>query len=1111
MEAGMNRKQLTKSLTHPFAVGAVLLLMCLGFPSVQAQVTTSSILGSVTDTSGAAIPGAKVMVKDVDRNLTKTAVSNGQGAYRIDFLLTGNYRLSVSAAGFKTYIQNGISLSAGVPATVNAQLSPGAVTETVTVTSEAPVVNTSDPEIGGTVNGQQMKELPLVNRDPYTLLDLTPGVQLNQQSQSFGAPTQTTIINGGANNGSGSTNYYFDGAPNLNGLNNGGGIMPNPDALQEFRVQTSNYGAAFGRFPSGIVNAVVRSGTNNFHGTVFEFFRNPKLNAQPWGALPTDPKEPLHRNQPGATLGGPIVRDKVFFFGSYDGIRQTDAALITGAIVPTALERTGNFTQSIGTRPKDPLTGQDFQCNGVVDVICPNRLDQTALNLLKYVPASNTSVSTRNGVAPGWTGFSPNPLSQDEFLAKVNAVISPAHTVSVTYFMSVGNTSTLASVNPTAAIAPYSTALQTWRQQNSVVNDIWTISPYSVNNIWLSYTRMRNNRVDTPAVSLASLGSSFLPQGPPGLPNIGVTGYWGMRNQNAGPAATDDYALRDLVTWTRGKHTFQYGGEFLIDKATKAAYLNNYGQITFSGVLTKNALGDFLIGVPSSFQQDSPAYTQTSAFTYSAFVQDDYRVTPRLMLNLGLRYDVQTPPVERNNHNLTYIPGEQSQRFPNAPVGAVFPGDPNVPRGITPVRYGHISPRVGFALDPWGNAKTSVRGGVGLYWGSVAEEMWDIGGNGSPFALQYAFPNTSSLSGSTLTNPYQGNSNPFPYTGNIFPFGVNMGGISRNADWPETVQTNLSIQQQLTPNLGITVAFVGSYSSNQAFSIDINYPALNANYAAALGTKQCGTSATITPSVSNAQCRRPIQPFGSWGLAESNFRTSYNGLQVSATKHMSRHFSISGYYSWSKAISDVPLQSGQITVGRGGGVQDFNNLKAERSRTANDLTNQAVISAIWQPMVPTQQRLVRAVLNGWEIAPIVSLHTGAPFSVLNGVDANLDGNSGSDRAQLIGNPHSGSHSLNQWFNTAAFARNTAVAGAPVDGNSPPYFLNSPAFHNVDMTLARTFPLHEQINLQLRAEGLNAFNIASYQTPGNTAGTGTFGIIQSANTMREIQLGAKINF
>jgi hypothetical protein len=970
---------------------------------VCAQVTTSSIFGSVTDTAGAAIPNADVLVKDVDRNLTKTAKSNELGTYRVDFLLPGNYTVTVSVPGFKAFVHNGISLSAGVPATIDVKLSPGAVTESIQVTSAAPIVETSNAEIGTTVDPKDFTELPLVNRNPYALLDLTPGVQYNTVVQSFGAPTQSAIINGGATNGSGTTNYYFDGAPNLNALNNGGGILPNPDTLQEFRVQTSNYGAAFGRFPNGIVNALVRSGTNSIHGTAFEFLRNPHLNARPWGSVASSPKEPLHRNQFGATLGGPMIKNKAFFFGSYAGLRQADANLMTGAIVPSALERTGNFTQSIGTLPKDPTTGTNFVCNGITNVICPNRLDQTALNLLNaYVPAANITLATSSGSAPAWSGYFPAPLNQDDFLIKGNLVASPAHTISATYFMSAGNTSTAASVGNGSGLIPGAALVQTWRQQNSVVNDLWVISLNFVNNIWASYTRMRNSRIDTPAQSLADFGSTFTPQGPPSLPNIAVTGYWTMKDANAGPAATDDYALRDLVTWTHGKHTIQFGGEFLIDKAAKDAYLNNYGQITFSGVMTKNALADYLIGIPSSFEQDSPALTRTTAFTYAGFVQDDYRLTSRLMLNLGVRYDVQTPPVESADHNTTYIAGQQSTRFPNAPMGAVFPGDKGVPRGITPVRLEHFSPRVGFAFDPWGNAKTSIRGGFGLFWGSVSEEVWNQGGNTSPFALAYTFPNTSSLTGATLSNPYRGGINPFPNTGNTFPFGLRMSGTSKDADWPETMQTNLSIEQQITPDLGVTVAFVGGYSSNQLFEIDQNYPTYSTNYAASLGQALCGTSSTIVPTTSNSQCRRPIQPIGSFSLGKTSFNTSYNGLQVTVTQRMAHHLSASGYYSWSKSITDVPLENGVPT----GSVQDMNNLKAERSRTAYDLTHQAVISLIWQPELHIQNLITRSVLNGWEIAPIARLHTGAPFSVLNGVDANLDGASG-DRAQLIGNPFSG--------------------------------------------------------------------------------------------------------
>jgi hypothetical protein len=1103
----MQQKQRRRFIWNPLFLVVALAVFILAGTSAWSQVTTSSIVGSVTDATGAAVQSASISVKDVDRNLTKTVTANETGGYRVDFLLAGNYSATVSAPGFKTFVRNGITLNVGVPVTINVQLEPGAVTESIQVTTSTPLVETSNAEIGTTVNNKEMTELPLVNRNAFTLLDLTPGVQSNSNGQSFGAPTQTTIINGGSNNGAGTTNYYFDGAPNLNALNSGGGILPNPDALQEFRVQTSDYGAAFGRFPSGIVNAVVRSGTNTVHGTAFEFIRNPHFNARPWGSLATAPLEPLHRNQFGATLGGPVIKDKTFFFGSYAGLRQTDASLHTGAVVPSALERTGNFTQSIGTRPKDPLTGTNFVCNGVTDVICPNRLDPVALNLLQYVPTANTSITTSAGSAPSWSGYSPAPINQDDFLIKINHTLPPAHTLYATYFMSAGNTSALAAANPNAVvIAPYSSLVQTWRQQNGIVSDTWMLGPNIVNNVWASYTRMRNNRTDTPAVSLADLGSTYAMQGPASLPNISVTGFWGMSNSNAGPAGTDSYSIRDLITWTRGKHTLQFGGELSLDKAAKAAYLNNYGQITFSGVMSKNALGDFMLGIPSSFEQDSPALTRTSAFTYASYVQDDYRVNTRLTLNLGVRYDVQTAPVESSDHNVTYIAGKQSTRFPNAPAGVVFPGDAGVPRGITPVRYGHISPRVGFALDPWGNAKTSVRGGVGLFWGSVSEEFWTQGGNTSPFALAYTFPTAGSLTGATLSNPYRGGINPFPNTGSVFAFGGRLSGINKDAEWPRTIQTNLSIQQQFTNDLGVTIAYVGAFSSNIGLGIDQNYPSTNTNYAASLGVAQCGTSATIVPTTSNSQCRRPIQPAGNFGLVDTVFNSSYNGLQVSVTKRLSHQFSASGYYTWSKTMGDVAMQGATPA----GSVQDVNNLKAERSRAANDLTHQAVISLIWQPEVTLSNRVVKNIVNGWEIVPLTRLHTGAPFSIMNGVEANLDGGSG-ERAQLTGQPFTGPKTVAKWFNTAAFAQLPAVAGNPVDGNSSNNIINSPAFHSVDLALVRTFPIYDRIKLQFRADATNAFNVVSHTAPGNTVNTATFGVITGANTVRQIQLGTKVNF
>jgi hypothetical protein len=726
--------------------------------------------------------------------------------------------------------------------------------------------------------------------------------------------------------------------------------------------------------------------------------------------------------------------------------------------------------------------------------------------LLSYVPLANTTINSGAGPRASWTGFSPAPYNQDDFLLKVNHTINSKHSMYATYFMTAGNTSTIASSGGSSLLYPYAQLVQTWRQQNSIINENWLISPQVVNNVWASYTRMHNTRTDTPQTSLSNLSSTFLIQGPPALPKLTVTGYFVLSDANAGPAFKDTYAIRDLAVWTRGKHLLQFGGEFYLDKGTKAAYLNNYGLGTFSGAVTKNAYADFLLGTPSSFEQDSPAYTSTSTFTFAGFFQDDYRLTSHLTLNLGFRYDVQTPPVEHANHNTTFIAGEQSTRFPNAPKGAVFPGDQGVPRGITPVRFEHVSPRVGFAYTPWADQRTSIRGGVGLYWGSVSEELWTQGGNSSPFALQYTFPSASSLNGVLLSNPYHGNINPFPNTGTTFPFGLSMSGISHTADWPETIQTNVSVQQQFTQNLAVTMAYVGSFGMNQGLGVDSNYPTFNTNYASSLGVALCGSSATIVPTTSNSQCRRPIQPLGTFSIVQTTFHTDYNSLQVSATQRLAHHISASGYYTWSKSLSDVPLETGIP----GGGVQDVNNLRAERGRTANDLTHQAVIAIIWQPEFPTNMRAVKAVVNGWEVSPIVRLHSGAPFSVGNGVDANLDGNT-SDRAQLGGNPFSGPHTVSQWFNTAAFKQNPAVAGSPVDGNSPVNFINSPGFRGVDLTLARTFPIHDRVTFQFRAEGSNALNIANYSAPGSTVNTGTFGVITSANTMRQIQVGGKINF
>src|ERR1041385_7800875 len=443
----------------PFAAIALLLSIPL---AVMSQVTTATMVGTVTDPGGSKVPGAQVMARSADTGLSRTVTTNDEGDYRIEFLPIGKYTVEVTYTGFKKALLSDVVLQVNETARVDVALAVGQVSETVTISEMAtPAVNTSTSEIARTIQSAEITSLPLVERNVYTLLDLTPGVQSNNNGVAaastgtstfiLGYPEQRTLINGGTDGGTGSVNYYLDGGINMTNLLNTGNILPNQDAIQEFKVQTNSYNAEYGRYASGIINVITKSGTNQFHGSVFEFLRNTVFNANEWGS--TLARAPFHRNQFGATLGGPIKKDKAFFFASYSGLRQATSTFLSGARVPTALERTGNFTAS-GTKPVDPATGVAFVCNGVTNVICPNRLDPVAMKIINdYIPLSN---------APGnkWQGNIPTPYNFDEYLGKVDYQLNTAHRLSVSYF-NTGGTSTTKAGSPNV---PWSLQNSTWRQ-----------------------------------------------------------------------------------------------------------------------------------------------------------------------------------------------------------------------------------------------------------------------------------------------------------------------------------------------------------------------------------------------------------------------------------------------------------------------------------------------------------------------------------------------------------------------------------------------------------------------------------------------------------------------
>jgi len=1078
--------------------------LLLAIPLVAvSQVTTATIVGTISDPSGAVAPGAQVTARNVDTGLTRTVTSGDDGSYRLEFLPVGHYALEVTTGGFKKAYLSDIVLKVNDTARVDVSLTVGQVSESVTVTETAPQINTSTPEIGRTIESAEITSLPLVERNVYTLLDLTPGVQSNNNgvaaastgtsSLILGFPEQRTLINGGTDGGTGSVNYYLDGGSNMTNLRNTGNILPNPDAIQEFRVQTNSYNAEYGRFASGVINVLTKSGTNKYHGSAFEFVRNTKFNANDWGSQLERP--PFHRNQFGGTLGGPIKHDKTFFFASYSGLRQTTSTFMSGAIVPTALERAGNFTAS-GTKPVDPATGLAFVCNGVTNVICPNRIDPVATKIINdYIPLSNVAGSR-------WQGNVPSPFNSNEFLGKLDHQLNAAHRLTFTYFITGGNN----TVKAGGGNLPWASQQFKWRQHNVNVSDVWILSADKINQVWMTYTRNLGGRLNLPATSLGDLGSKFTIQGEPSLPQITVSGFFTLTNSIGGPrAGTNFYSIRDVFSWTKGRHSLKLGGEISLDKDIQQTLLNNYGVFTFNNSVTRNALADFLIGIPSAITQDAPVTAYTDSWYTALFAQDDFRIHPRLMLNLGLRWDVQTPPTDPQNRVTNYVPGQKSTVNPIAPVGALFFGDPGVERGGIPVNFSHFSPRLGFAWDPFGNGKTSIRGAVGLFYGSISGNEWNTMTNFQPFSTRLTFSNINAKTtatgvplGASLSNPYNAfvGGNPFPYKG-TFVTGGGLFAVAPDFKWPRSTQLNFSVQRQITNDLTVGAAYVGTISRNLPFGRDVNYPVL---------------TPTATAAGANILARRPNPAFGAVLLLDSDQTASYHGLQITSSLRMSHRVSFNAFYTLSKTRSSVQLHNNTTQ----GLAQNYSKLEEDEGRADTDQRHVFSMSLNYRPdYFKGSHAIVRSILNGWSISPIIKLRSGLPFTITNGnVDANLDGNT-NDRAQLIGDPHIDNPTAARWFNTAAFAQNRVVTGVATDGNAPRNLLDGPGFKVVDLAISRDFNLSERFKLRFRAEGTNIFNMVNLGQPGTAVPSGatstTFGVITSANSMRKMQFGLRLTF
>jgi hypothetical protein len=1057
--------------------------------SAFAQSTTATILGYVRDGSGAAVVGAPINVVNTETNVTRAAKSDSEGAYQVLFLPIGTYRVEVSAPGFKKFERTGIVLDVNRNARIDAVLEVGQLTESVEVQAEAPLVETKVPVLGLTVTNQEIETLPLVDRDIYSLLSLTAGVDsTSEASDNFGAPMRVTLVNGSAFSHIGSVNYTLDGGSNMNGLRNTGNVAPNPDAIEQFRVMTNSFSAEYGRFSGGAIDIITKSGTNKFHGSLFEFVRNDKLNANRW--LPGQSvlrKDPLHRNQFGGTIGGPILKNRTFFFFSYSGLRQRTSTFANTATPLTAAERNGDLSATPGTAPQDPLNNFAAFPGKQIPV---SRFDPVAVKIMNtYIPLPNL---------PGglYEASIPHPKDTDEAQTKLDHVLNSAHRLTASYFHTTGFDSVGLQGN-----IPWLYRKFDWAINKYVLSETWIVSANKVNQFNIQYNRNFGGRINLPAISLGDLGSAYKIQGAPSLPQISVSGRFNLSSGIPGPVAgSNQYQIRDTLNINQGRHSISVGGEGVLEKMVHDTLLNNYGVFAFAtnnARGSKNATADYLLGLPNTMNQDAPTTKVDNSWYMGLFFQDDFRISRRVTLNLGVRYDFQPPITDPHDRFLTWVPGVQSKIVTNAPVGLLFPGDPGIGRGIIKADKTNVSPRFGIAWDPFNDHKTSVRAGFGIFYGSIAGNQWNSSSDNQPFAIRQQFNNVLSLS-----NPYgllPGGVSPFPYNyspsaARFFPPSA-VSGISLDYKWPYTYQTSFSVQRQVGRDSSVTVAYANALAHGIPTTVDANYPYL-----------------TPTATTNNVDTRRPYLSgiLSSIGLNKSILDSSYHGLQIQGEKRYSRSFSLKGFYSFGKGLDVTNTQASTTATTS---ATDWNNILLDRGRNNGDRTHRFNVNGIWRlNYIGKSHAVARAIANGWSLSFIASAMSGTPLTITSGSDRNLDGNN-NDRANLVGDPRLDagrprSALVDQFFNVAAFAQ----PANGTTGNAGRNIIDGPGLKNVDLGIFRDFKPRERYTLQFRGEMSNAFNMVNLSNPSTgSSAPATFGKISSAGPMRQVQMGLRLTF
>jgi hypothetical protein len=1066
---GISRR--VRHLSLPRHASAACLFLVSAGAVAWAQSTTASVVGIVRDPSGAAVPGVEITATNVATSFHRSTVTDDTGSYLIPNLPVGEYTVEAQKTGFSKFVQKGITLVVDQNARVDVALTLGDTSQSVTVTAQSTGVETRSATVAELVDQKRIEELPLNGRNAMALALTVPGVASVSAptivSQSRSGPTIT--VAGGRNT---QNEFRIDGVSNKNLTQNTALNFPAPDALQEFTVMTSNYSAEYGRNSGGVIMAVTRAGSNDFHATLWEYLRNTDLNARNFFSAT---KPTLVQNQYGFTVGGPVIHNKLFFFGSYQGtdIRQT--SLLATARPPTALERQGDFSAS-AIRPNDPLTGQPFP--GAI--IPGSRFDPTSIAVMnKYMPLANTADGR-------WVYLNPQPSTDNQYLGRVDYLINSKNTLDFRYFRDNSDLK-FQSGN----VAPYAPNDQSLQVGNWVLHDTHTFSPTLLNEFRAGLDRDNSLVGVTQHDQLSNYGAIFPGVITPQMPSITVSGYYSLATTDIFSEHGNIYQAGDNLRWFRGRHSFSFGGEWERTEEFNRGSSSNQGVFTFNGYASTNAWTDYLLGKPSAMTQNSPYERLVKGWDWYAYAQDDIRVTSRFTVSLGLRYQQFVPYHAVYNRTNTYRAGQQSTVVPNAPLGMVFPGDAGILPGLVATDTNNFAPRVGLAWDPFGKGKLSIRAAYGLFYEDFRSDIWTYPAVNQPFVISDSVPAPYSFS-----NPYRGIVDPFPYvySPSTAKFALPMSlftVIAPKLNSPYTHEMNFTVEKTLPFGMIGKAAYVGKLEHNLVQMLQEN-PAV---YIPGQSTLANTNQRRILPGI-----------YASVRQIATNSNGSYHSLEASLSRRFIQGLTFMGSFTFGKLLDYYSAQNlGQTP-------QNPFNERLDRARSDEDRSRVFSFSFVYEvPFLRNSRSPLAYVIGGWSISGLITAATGLPVFVTSGQDFSLTG-VGFDRPNLIGNPAlshpSRAAEIQKFFNTAAFTANLPGQYGTAGRN----LFSGPGLSNTNISLVKSFRISERLGaLQFRSEFFNLFNQVNFGQPDGVYVNKTFGQIQTAADPRILQFALRYRF